>query len=294
MENRGLLNSLPIYMLSVPEARERMNHYLIKNPAEKVKQIRNLEIPCVWGKMAVRIYVPENGLGRKAFVFFHGGGWTLNGIETYGALGAALANRTERAVILPEFRLAPEHKFPAAVEDAISTVQWVYDNAQSLGIERDKIAVGGDSSGGALATAAAMYFRDRGGVPVEKQVLLYPVTDYYMPGTDSYKIYGDTGMIDRNFLVWGWNHYIRSTEDLSNPYLCPLRAEDLSHMPEALIITAEKDVVRDEGELYGERMEKAGCKVTLHRYDKALHGFLMNTRLRISRRALDEVGEFLK
>lgn len=295
MENRRILNSTPIYMLSVQEARERMDQYLMKHQAvEKVKETLNIVIPCIWGKMDARVYIPVCGDGRKALIFFHGGGWTLNGIDTYEELCTALANRTGRVVVSPEFRLAPEHKFPAAVEDAASTVQWVFDHAESLGIMGDKIAVGGDSSGGALATAAAMYFRDRGGVPVEKQVLLYPVTDYYIPGTQSYETYGTGYMIDRNFLIWGWNHYIHSTDDLSNPYLCPLRAEDLSHMPETLIITAERDVVRDEGEMYGEKMKKCGCKVVVHRYDGAMHGFLMNTRLKISRKALDEVGVFLK
>ena len=295
MGNKGVLGSTPIYMLSVQEARERMNRYLMKHQAaEKVKEIKNIVIPCIWGKMNGRVYVPAAGEGWKALIFFHGGGWTLNGIETYEELCTALANRTGRVVISPEFRLAPEHKFPAAVEDAASTVQWVYDHAEQLGILREYIAVGGDSSGAAQATASAMYFRDRMGVPVEKQVLLYPVTDYYIPGTESYETYGTGYMIDRNFLIWGWNHYIRSTEDLSNPYLCPLRAEDLSRMPEALIITAERDVVRDEGEMYGEKMKKCGCEVTVHRYEGAMHGFLMNTRLKVSRKALAEVGEFLK
>lgn len=295
MLNKRDLNSLPIYMLSVSQARERMDDYLMEHQVkEDVKLVKNIVIPRIWGRMDARVYEPGSDSDGKALIFFHGGGWTLNSVETYDGLCRALANRTGRVVISPEFRLAPEHKFPAAVEDAVSTVQWVYDNAESLGVMGNKLAVAGDSSGAAMATVAAMYFRDRGGVPVEKQVLLYPVTDYYMPGTESYQTYGTGYMIDRNFLIWGWNHYIQSTDDLSNPYLCPLRAEDLSNMPEALIITAEKDVVRDEGELYGEKMRECGCKVKVHRYDGAMHGFLMNTKLRLSRKVLDEVGEFCR
>jgi acetyl esterase len=171
-----------------------------------------------------------------------------------------------------EYRLAPEHKFPAAPEDCYAATCWVATNAAAIGGDPGRIAIGGDSAGGNLTAVVAQMARDRGGPALVYQLLVYPVTNY---GSDtaSYRENADGYLLTRDAMVWFWNHYLRSAADGNNPLASPLRTHDLRGLPPAMVLTAEFDPLRDEGEAYAMRLQEAGVPVTLKRYAGTIHGF---------------------
>jgi len=286
----------PVWTLPIDQARTVMYNRFV-NPNRILEDMASIEdsfIPCLWGNMPIRIYRPSNIKKKGCLLFFHGGGFSLNCIETHESLCRILANKTERVVISVEYRLAPEHKFPALIEDAIDAAQWVYDNSGSLGIDNKRIAVCGDSGGALQSTVVCLYFRNRGGIKLEKQVLVYPPTDYYFPGTKSLVDNDKFSLVNRDFGIWAWNNYIDMPIDLDNQYLCPLRGKDFSNLPPALVITAEYDPLRDEGEQYAEKMKRDGTSVKLTRYNGMMHGFLMMSHVfQQAKDALNEIAEFL-
>jgi acetyl esterase len=176
------------------------------------------------------------------------------------------------ALVAMEYRLAPEHKFPAAPEDCYAATCWVAANAEAIGGDPRRIAIGGDSAGGNLTAVVAQMARDRGGPALAYQLLVYPVTNY---GYDkaSYEENADGYLLTRDAMVWFWNHYLRSAADGNNPLASPLRANDLRGLPPAMVLTAEFDPLRDEGEAYALRLQEAGVPVTLKRYAGTIHGF---------------------
>jgi len=286
----------PVYTLPIEEARKIMyNNFVNPNRVlEEIDSIEDSSIPCIWGDMPIRIYRPNKKENNECFLFFHGGGFSINCIETHEAICRKLAKETNRTVISVEYRLAPEHKYPAGVEDAISAAQWVYDNAKLLNINRDKIAIGGDSGGAHYAIVTCLYFKNRNGIKLEKQILVYPPTDYFLPGTPSLRENDQYSVVNRDFTIWAWMNLIDSTTNLNDQYLCPLRAKDCSGLPPALVITAEGDPLRDEGELYAKKMEKDGTKVKLSRYKGMMHGFFMQLQVfQQANDAVKEIAEFL-
>jgi acetyl esterase len=175
-------------------------------------------------------------------------------------------------VVSVEYRLAPEHKFPAAPEDCYAALQWVGANAAAINGDPEHIAIGGDSAGGNLTAVVAQMSRDRGGVRPVYQLLVYPVTDHRYD-TPSYQENADGYLLTKDAMVWFWNHYLRSEVDGNSPLASPLRAESLRDLPPALVITAEFDPLRDEGGAYAAKLQEAGVPVTLSRYDGMIHGF---------------------
>jgi len=185
----------------------------------------------------------------------------------------ALAKHTPCMVVSVGYRLAPEYPFPAAPEDCYAAICWVAEHAHAINADPQRIAVGGDSAGGNLAAVTALMARDRGGPELCFQVIIYGETDYYEPGTPSYATYANGYGLSRDDMAWFWKQYLVGEEDALHPYAVPLRAQDLSNLPPALIITAEYDPVRDEAELYARRLQTAGIPVQLSRYDGMIHGF---------------------
>ncbi len=224
-------------------------------------------IPGPGGPIPIRIYRPENPTG--ALVYFHGGGWVLGNIGTVHGVCATLARRAGITVISVDYRLAPEHRFPAAVEDAWAATTWAYAKRQELGAT-GRLAIGGDSSGGNLAAVAARRARDDG-MALALQLLVYPVTDADLD-TVSYRDNASGYWLTRDGMVWFWDQYLPDG-DRFHPDASPLRAGDLAGVAPALVITAEFDPLRDEGEAYAARLEQAGVPVTLKRYDGLVHGF---------------------
>ena len=239
---------------------------------EPLARVEDRVIPGPGGDLPVRIYTPE-GATDGAILYFHGGGWVICNLDTHDGPCRALANLTGSTLISVDYRLAPEAKYPAAAEDSYAATCWASEHAAELGIDASRIAVAGDSAGGNLAAVVAQMARDRGGPALAFQVLVYPVTDRDF-STGSYAEHGDSGeLLSAADMTWYWDQYLESAEQATEPYAAPLQASDLSGLPAALVITAEYDVLCDEGEAYARALEAAGVPTTLTRYDGVFHGF---------------------
>jgi acetyl esterase len=280
---------LPVYILSVNDARKRMRDAFISNDdKECIYNIENTFISCPDYRIGLRIYRPSDKKNLPCIVFFHGGGWTLNDLDTHDGLCRSLSNNVDAVVVSVDYRRSPEYKFPAPIEDAYIATEWTFANADRLCIDSNKIAVGGDSSGGTQAAVVCMLARDRNTFKIKFQWLVYPVTDYYLPGTQSYQEMSIGYSMNRDFMIWFWNNYLPSEVNLNNPYLCPLRSNNFINLPPAFIMTANYDPLRDEAELYAEKLKSANVKVKLTRYKDQMHGFLMQ------RKNIDAANEAFK
>ena len=268
---------------------------MLGGPPIEIGRVEDLSIPGPGGDIPIRIYADGHGGLRPALVYFHGGGFVFGNLDTHDAVCRALAKESGAVVISVDYRLAPEHKFPAAVEDSYAATQWVAANAERLGIDANRIAVGGDSAGGNLATVIAMRFRDAGGPALAAQILLYPVTDVSSFDTASHREFADGYFLTRGAMAWFTGHYLASDDHKRSPEASPLLSPNLSGLPPALVITAEFDPLRDEGEAYAQRLRQAGVPVTVTRYPGMIHGFVsMHGVLSGGRQAIKEAAEFTK
>ncbi|ALJ20458.1 alpha/beta hydrolase [Microbacterium sp. No. 7] len=221
------------------------------------------------GSFAIRVLTPE--LPKAVVVYYHGGGWVLGDIPQVDNLGRQLALRTDSTVVLVDYRLAPEHRYPIAVEDAWQALTWVEENLDSIAGGTVPIIVAGDSAGGNLAAIVAQRSRDRSGPPVALQVLIYPVTDADL-NTPSYLAAENQLMLSKDSMIWFWDHYADESRR-AEPDASPLRATDLSGLPPAVVLIAEHDVLRSEGEAYAEALESAGVSVRQRLFEGQMHGF---------------------
>jgi acetyl esterase len=213
-----------------------------------------------------RVYAPQRS--DATVVWFHGGGWVIGGIDTHDAMCRTLANAARSTVVSVAYRLAPEHRFPTALEDAWAALRWASRTYPSA-----PLVVGGDSAGGNLAAVCALRARDRGGPALALQVLVYPVTDHDFT-TGSYRERaGDDGLFSRRSMEWFWDQYVPDPVERANPEASPLRAPDLSGLPPAAVVTAEYDPLRDEGRAYAQRLRDAGVAVMADHYDDMAHPF---------------------
>ncbi len=225
------------------------------------------------GDIPVRIYTPEGAGPFPLLMFFHGGGFVLGNLETHDALCRALCNGVACVVVAVDYRLAPEQKYPAPHEDCYAATLWAYKHAGEINGQADKLAVAGDSAGGTMAAVVCLLARDQGGPQIKHQLLLYPVTDSNFD-TQSYRDNAEGYALTRDLMQWFWGHYLAAQEDGLQAYAAPLRADDLSGLPAATIITAQYDPLRDEAEAYAQRLLGAGVKTELIRYSGMIHGFL--------------------
>jgi len=263
------------------------------SPAE-LASIEDRVIPGPAGELPIRLYTP-NGQGPfPVVVFFHGGGFTIGSIETHDIVCQHLAAGAEAVVVSVEYRLAPEHKFPAALDDSIAAVAWIHAHAAELGGDADRLAVAGDSAGGNLAAGVCHQSRSAGGPPIRFQLLVYPTVDARM-GHPSIKENAEALFLGEDTMSWFHDHYARSPEDKLDPRMSPLLASDFAGLPPALIITAEYDPLRDEGEEYGEKLRAAGVGVTVSRYDGMTHAFFqLGGVLEDGQRAMKESVDALR
>ena len=263
----------------------------ISLPTDDRVRVENTEIPGPPDAPAVpvRIYRPASDVaGAPGLVYFHGGAFVIGDYYTEEHRCLRLAADGGCVVVSVDYRLAPEHRFPAGVEDCYGAHVWVAAQARGLGIAADRLAVGGASAGGALAAAVAQMARDRGGVPLALQLLLYPVIDDRME-TASMRAFGATPVWNSGSNAQMWDHYLGVPRDYVSNYAAPGRATDLSDLPPAYVMTAEFDPLRDEGIAYAQRLMQAGVPVELHSFGGACHGFdLVAPTIELSRRALDE------
>lgn len=241
-------------------------------PPEPMAKIEDRRIPGPAGDVPLRIYTPESRGPLPLLVYFHGGGWVIGNLDTHDAVCRLLAKTAPAVVAAVDYRLAPEHKFPGAAEDCYAATRWVADNAGAIGGDPKKITVGGDSAGGNLAAVVSLMARDRKTPKIGFQLLVYPVTRHAYD-TPSYRENADGYLLTKDAMVWFWNHYLKSESDGQNAYASPLLAKDLRGLPPAMVVTAEFDPLRDEGESYAARLREAGVPVKLKRYDGIIHGF---------------------
>ena len=272
------MNLIPPDKLSVEQAREQFRRSRVPfvAPAEAVDSAKDATIPGPGGGLRIRMYRP---LGSRSdellpgLVYFHGGGWVFGDLDSHDPLCRELCNLARCAVVAVDYRLAPENRFPAAVEDAICAIRYVAQHAIALGIDGARLAAGGDSAGGNLAAVAALTFRDQGGPELKLQLLIYPVTDFSMEAP-SYTRIANGFTFSKERMSYFRGLYLRGPEDAANWRASPLKAKDLSRLPSALLIAAGHDPLVDEGKAYADRLAAAGVPVTYTCYDGVVHGFV--------------------
>ena len=261
---------------------------------EPVADVTETTIPGPAAGLRLRVYRPAGTGPWPVLVYFFGGGWSLGTLDTCDAICRMLTNAARCVTVSVGYRLAPEHKFPAAVEDCYAGTAWAAAHAAELGGDPARLAVGGDSSGGNLAAAVALMARERGGPAITHQLLVYPNTDY-LADTPSMRDISDTYFFNPASVRWYWGLYLATPEDGANPLASPLRADDLTGLPAATVITAEYDPLRDEGELYAKKLAAAGVPAEVIRYDGMIHGFFtMVGTLDTARTAVLDAAERLR
>jgi acetyl esterase len=247
----------------------------------RVQRIENRTIPGHNGyPVPIRIYTPEGKGPYPLLVFFHGGGFVVGDIESYDVTCRILARATGAKVVSVDYRLAPEHSFPAAPEDCYAAAAWVAEHAEELNGDASNLSVAGDSAGGTLSAAVSLMARDRKGPTIAKQILIYPVIDFHpLDKTSIYPSYTENAEgfgVTNTHMALFWDLYLENVEDRLHPYASPIRADDVSCLPPTLLLTAEYDVLRDEGEAYGQRLQKAGVPILAKRFAGMIHGFIQS------------------
>jgi len=263
---------------------------------DQVKRIEDRFIPAQGRDIPVRVYKPDAPSPLPVLVFLHGGGWVLGGLSQADAVCRRLAKRGKCIVISVDYRLAPEHKFPAALEDTLAALDWAFENAIKFGGDSARLGVAGGSAGGTLAAAACLTARQRGAPPIRFQILFNPVTNLAQMDTDSHRQFGTQGYgITTSMLEKRRDQYLSAQAERVHPPALPLLAQDLGNLPPALILTAEFDPLRDEAERYAARLEEAGVEARCVRYQGAIHGFFNFVGfLPQANAALNEAASFLR
>jgi acetyl esterase len=260
----------------------------LAGPAPAMARSEDHEIPVMDGAISVRVLVPVQG-ARGVIVYLHGGGWVIGTIDEFDTMARKLAERTSCAVVLVDYRLAPEHRYPVAVDDCYAALEWTAARlADITGRDDVPLIVAGDSAGGNLAAVMALRARDRNGPRVALQVLIYPVTDADFD-RPSYVDPDNQLLLTREAMVWFWDHYVPDVARRHEPDASPLRAPSLAALAPAVVLTAEHDVLRDEGEAYAERLIEAGVPVDFKRHVGQTHGFFTLLLLPGSERGFQQV-----
>jgi acetyl esterase len=291
----------PAYETLTPdEAREvYVAARVITNPdAPELARVEQLAIPAPFGTIPARLYVPKQlrktGGLAPCLVFFHGGGWVIGDLDSHDVVCRKLAVEGELIVISVDYRLAPEHKFPAAVEDAMSATKWVAANAQQFGVDASRLLVGGDSAGGNLAAVVALAARDGDGPRIAGQVLIYPATDAARTHP-SHSEPETSILLTHSVTTWFYENYLNGTADVDDWRASPARAKTLKGLPPAYVLTAGADPLRDEGDEYAARLKEAGVSVTYRHFGGQFHGFFtMGKLLNQANVAASEIGVWLK
>jgi acetyl esterase len=281
----------PVAEMTVAEARNATRSYIgLQGDPVPVARVHEVVIQ---GKAGIpaRVYVPHGEPPFACLVHFHGGGWVTGGLDTHDRPSRDLAARSGCVVVTVDYRKAPEHPFPAALDDAWAAVAWAHEHADRFGVAADRIGVSGDSAGGNLAAVVCLRSRDEQGPALRFQALLYPLTDARCEAP-SYHTNAIGYGVQSDDLRRYWGLYLGGTADPDHPYTSPLRAGDLSGLPPALVVTAEYDPVRDDGERYAARLADAGVPVTLSRYEGMIHAFyLMGGVLSRTHDLVDEIAQ---
>jgi len=283
--------------LSPVEARaaSALGRTIVQPDPREMKRVENLTAPSPDGPIPLRVYTPNSAPANPAgLVFYHGGGWTIGDLDGYDVLCRQIADESGLVVASVDYRLAPEHKFPAAVIDAIAATEWIAANAVKLGFDPKKMFVGGDSAGGNLSAVVSIDARERGGPEIAGQVLIYPGIDGRM-SHPSHRDPDTSVLLTHAMTRYFYGHYLSAPADVEDWRVSPGRMQDLSRLPEAFVITARADPLYDEGEEFSQRLRDAGVKVTHTSYAGQFHGFITMGRLiPEANRLVSEISLWLK
>lgn len=283
----------PVHTMTGAQARAVIRSRIVApSTPEEVGQVRDASVHGPAGDIDVRIYRPASMSGPvPTLVYAHGGGFVFCDLDSHDGLCRSFANLIPAVVVSVAYRLAPEHRFPAAAEDVFAVAQWAARNADALGGDARRVVVGGDSAGGNLAAAAALMARDRGAPSLAAQLLIYPMiaADF---GTESYRQFGEGFYNPRPALQWYWDQYVPTPADREHPYVSPLNAE-LTALPPTVLLTAGHDPLRDEGIAFGDALESAGVPVARRHYDGGIHGFVTMPMLDLAHQARAQVCDDL-
>ncbi|NLK44495.1 MAG: alpha/beta hydrolase [Tissierellia bacterium] len=280
------IKKLALKILSIPHISLK-KHYkayrkilnVLNPPLEPIYKVLDHRIMKDNREIPVRVFIPKENPLPKLLIFFHGGGWVTGNIDSYTNVCAFMANRTNHTVVSVDYRLAPEYPFPKGLEDCYWATREIFLNCEKLNFKEDDITLIGDSAGGNLAAVVSLMARDRGEFLPKKQILIYPATYYDHSENSPFPSVVENG---KDFIMTSkriqdyMDLYVKNREDRLNPYIAPILSEDLSNQPRTLIITAEFDPLRDEGEAYGIKLKEFGNHVKIYRIKDALHGFLSN------------------
>lgn len=265
----------PIEAMTPQEAREQMEATARARKAEPlpVARVEERDIAGPGGTLRLRLYWPQAAGPLPAIVYYHGGGHVIGSLDTHDFVARNLCAGAGALVASVDYRMGPEHKFPAAVDDSFAALRWVHDHAAALGADRGRIGVHGDSAGANLAAVVALMARDAGGPGLALQSLVYPISDYGM-GTASYETFAEGyGILTRAAMVWFRDHYLRSPADAADWRASPIRAASLAGVAPAIVVTAECDVLHDDGQNYAEALRAAGVAVEYREYAGMIHAF---------------------
>ena len=273
LDGLAALDAQPLYEMTADDA--RATYLAMKDPIEvSIGKVEDFSISGPGGDIPVRLYTPvaAGGSALPALVYFHGGGWVIGDLDTHDGLCRTLANESGCKILAVDYRLAPEDRCPAAVEDAYAAVEWVERNGAGVGIDVNSIGVGGDSAGGNLAAIVCQLAQSRKGPRIRHQLLLYPVTDT-KTDTGSYQSFGEGFFLEKATMEWFFEQYAGAEFDRTSPLIAPLRAASLAGLPSAYVVTAGHDVLRDEGAAYATALKAAGVETVYLDYPSMIHGF---------------------
>lgn len=280
----------------VAQARAAMQLSSPKLPdSPRLGDVSDVRVDTRSGPLVLRVYRPEQIEHAAVTLYFHGGGWVLGSINTHDEMVRRLTAAAGSVFVSVDYRLAPEHPYPAALDDAFAALQWAHSRrAELTGADRSSLIVAGDSAGANLAAALCLRSRDQHGPEIDLQLLLYPITDCDFD-RPSYRENAEGYFLTRAQMQWYWDQYAPAPIDRTHGYLSPLRAESLSGLPPAYIITAGFDPLRDEGEAYADQLYEAGVAASLHRYPGEIHGFVKRfEQFAAGREAIRELGEVIR
>jgi len=268
-------NLRPIEVMTPAEAREQMEAMARARQAEPlpVSTIEDRKITGPAGEIRLRIYWPKAAGPVPAIVYYHGGGHVIGSLDTHDTVARNLCAGAEALVTSVDYRMGPEHRFPAAVEDSFAALEWVHKNSETLGADPGRLGVHGDSAGANLAAVVALLARDAGSPKLRLQSLVYPVADYSLAGASYQKYAQGCGILTKEAMVWFRDHYLRTPQDADDWRASPIKAASLAGAAPAIVITAECDVLHDDGQGYAEALRRAGVAVEYREYQGMIHAF---------------------
>lgn len=265
----------PVSELTPEMARQRNMVRAFSIKAEPIGKVHDKVIPGPYGDIPFRIYTPEGDGPFPLLLYMHGGGWVVGTLNDFDSVCRLLCAGSGYMVVSVDYQLAPEAKFPVAIEEGYTVLKWISDQAPSMGADPGRIAVGGDSAGATMAAVLALMARDRKGPDLFFQLLICPATNLSQMDTSSYNSFSKGIWLSEEMMDWYIDHYLSKPEEANNPYVSPLLESDLSKLPPAFILTAEFDVLRDEAEEYAKRLQQAGVEVKWKRYTGQIHDFVI-------------------